>query len=139
VLVGVAGLVLLRPGEGVEAGLDDAEPCPLVALGREGELDEDGVARHRCLALGVSPPERELPRRVDRLHDDGDGGGFDGCPVLEQSVPSPPGRRSSWTRSANHCAIWSGSVIVRQTTSAGASMRMSRSMVRSVIVLNPSC
>jgi hypothetical protein len=36
-------------------------------------------------------------------------------------------------------ALCSGSVIVRQTTSAGASIRISRSMVRSVIVVIPSC
>src|SRR5437763_12819346 len=34
------------------------------------------------------------------------------------------------TRSANHRLIWSGSVIVRHTTSAGASMTISRSMAR---------
>ena len=42
----------------------------MLALGREGELDEEGVGRRRLLAGGVVPPEGEAGRRLDRLDDD---------------------------------------------------------------------
>ena len=46
--------------------------------------------------------------------------------------PLPPGFSSSSTRSANHRLICSGWVIVRHTTSSGASISTSRSILKLV-------
>src|ERR1700733_6676990 len=43
---------------------------------------------------------------------------------------------TSSTLSANHWLIWAGSVMVRHTTSTGASIRMSRSIVRPAICIS---
>src|SRR5712664_2222466 len=54
---------------------------------------------------------------------------------VQVSVPSPPARRSIWAASLNQALIWLGSVTARQTTSAGASIRMSRSMLGIMLCL----
>ena len=68
VLRGVAGLVVVGPADGVETRLGDPQSGPLGALRYKCELDQDGVARHGRLALGVAPAEREPQRRFDRDH-----------------------------------------------------------------------
>ena len=71
VVLGVARLLLLGPADPVETGLRDPQTCSIAALCRERELDQDGIPRHGRLSVGVAPSERELLRRLDRLHHQG--------------------------------------------------------------------
>src|ERR1019366_4495035 len=70
VLVGIALLLRIRPGAQLVTAFGHTKTGPLVALGRQRELDEHRVAGHRLLPPGMVPAEREASRRIDRLHDD---------------------------------------------------------------------
>ena len=52
------------------AALGHSKTGPLVALGRQRELNEHRVPSHRFLPAGVVPAKRESSRWLDRLHDD---------------------------------------------------------------------
>src|ERR1700704_307661 len=54
---------------------------------------------------------------------------------VQVSVPSPPVRRSISAASLNQLLIWLGSVTARHTTSAGASIRISRSILGIMVCL----
>jgi hypothetical protein len=77
----------------------DSDVGPLVAHGRQRELNEHRVADDRFLAAGMVPAEREASRRIDRLHDDRP------ALVAEPIYPWAPGSTTRSTRSANHWVI----------------------------------
>jgi hypothetical protein len=107
--------------------------------GREGELDQDRVRRVAASPSGGSSGS-EPAERVDAVDDDRDRGRFDGRLVVEDELALAGGAGRASTRSANQRRSGAGSVIVCHTTSVGASMRISRAMVRSFIgPVTPSC
>src|SRR6476646_2652510 len=59
VIVGVLDILLLRPVDALQPGLDHSKPRPFAAFRRQCELDQDRVLRTRGLAFRVAPSERE--------------------------------------------------------------------------------
>jgi hypothetical protein len=90
-VLGVAGLLLVGPGDAVEPGLADPQPGAVVGLGGEGELGQHRVARRRRLALGGAPAEGEPVGRLDGVDHHGGADGLRRGLVLEHQRPGGPG------------------------------------------------
>jgi hypothetical protein len=122
VLARVLRLLVLGPGQLPKPALDDSQ-ARVVTLGGEGELDERRVVLALLLADGADPAKGEIAWRLDPLD-----------PGTGRAVLSPvkcrlaAGRRSILGEWLNQPATCSGSVSTAQTTSIGASIRISRSM-----------
>jgi hypothetical protein len=112
----------------VETTFDDAQSGALVAVSDESEGDERRVRFRRLFTRRIHPP---IEKRCGRSAATTVMPTTLGASVSARNVsdPTAPGRASTSAASLNHVRISSGSVIVRHTTSTGASISMSRAIV----------